>query len=79
MEAALATGWFKRNSFCKIFPLSDHAGFNQLIRYVKESNPRLVLTHHGFAREFAATIKRKLGINARALEKFSQTSLAEFI
>ncbi|MEW6294998.1 MAG: MBL fold metallo-hydrolase RNA specificity domain-containing protein [Candidatus Diapherotrites archaeon] len=77
-EAAIATGWnYSFNGF-KSFPLSDHSDFNQLMQYVKESNPKNVFTVHGFAEEFAHSVKRKLGINARPLSESAQCTLGEF-
>jgi len=77
VSSAVFSGW---NGFygTKSFPLSDHADFNQLIKYVKESGAKNVLTHHGFAEQFASSIRRKLGINARPLNKSSQSNLLDF-
>ncbi len=75
-EAAFFSGW--NASFNKAFPLSDHADFNQLIEYVEKSGAKNVLTHHGFAKEFAFSIRRKLGVNARPLNEKSQSSLMDF-
>lgn len=75
---AMATGWNHRNGFDTVFPLSDHADYGHLLRFVDECNPKQVYTMHGFAKEFAATIQRKLKIPARALGEKSQLSLAEF-
>lgn len=77
VECAVATGW-KKSRF-KTFPLSDHADFNQLCEYVKNSEPKLVLTHHGFDKEFASTVTRELGIPARPLSQASQKTLSEFL
>ncbi len=76
VEAAIATGW-KRFSGFKTFPLSDHADYGQLMQYVKESNPKMVLTHHGFDVEFAAAVSRELKIPAKALRNASQKTLSE--
>ncbi|MFH1256859.1 MAG: hypothetical protein V1494_06235 [Candidatus Diapherotrites archaeon] len=76
--SALATGWHYGNGYSKIFPLSDHADFSQLTRYVKEAEPKLVLTHHGYAKEFASSVQRKLKIPARALNAKGQKVLGEF-
>src|SRR5260370_9763573 len=48
------------------FPLSDHADYNDLIRYVDLVRPKRVLTLHGFASEFARDL-RDCGIDAWAL------------
>ncbi|HLC79407.1 MAG TPA: MBL fold metallo-hydrolase RNA specificity domain-containing protein [archaeon] len=74
--AAIATGW--GNSKYKSFPLSDHADFDSLMRYVKESSPKLVLTTHGFEEEFADAVQKKLGIRARPLSRDGQSTLDEF-
>lgn len=78
ISSAIATGWQNNFGFDKSFPLSDHADFNQLLQYVKESSPKLVLTYHGFDLELARNIRKKLGINARPLAEANQKVLAEF-
>ena len=77
VECAIATGW-KRYSKYKTFPLSDHADFNSLIEYVKQSNPKLVLTTHGFEKEFASYVNRRLKIPAKSLSDSRQMILQEF-
>jgi len=62
---ALVSGWAlwsKRRAF----PLSDHADFPRLIRFVEECNPKTVLTCHGsrFNQTLAGYIERKLKIRA---------------
>ncbi len=52
--SGMATGWSFRNGFNETFPLSDHADFSQLMDYVKQADPRLVITMHGSEREFAS-------------------------
>ncbi len=50
------TGWgFRGVSDC--FPLSDHAGFSDLLRFVRACRPKRVFTHHGFASEFASLLR----------------------
>jgi len=77
VSTGIFSGW---NGFfgSKSFPLSDHADFNQLLKYVKDSGAKNVLTCHGFSKEFAASIRRKLGVNARPLNEDSQSSLLDF-
>ena len=58
----------------RAFPLSDHADFNDLLRFVDLVQPRRVLTLHGFAREFAATLRGR-GIDALALGHANQLDL----
>ena len=53
-----------------IVALSDHADFNGLIRYVRESKPKLVITDNyrvGDATILAREITKRLGIEARAM------------
>ncbi len=57
------------------FPLSDHAGFDDLLRFVELVQPKRVLTLHGFAREFAATLRAR-GIDALALGHDNQLELS---
>jgi len=62
---ALVSGWAlwaKREAF----PLSDHADFPRLIRFVEECNPKLVLTCHGkrFNESLARYIEKKLRIRS---------------
>ncbi len=77
---AVATGWAMDRS-CKYrsgvdaaFPLSDHADFNELIEFVRQVRPRRVFTTHGFAADFAATL-RDLGFDAEALVHAEQLTL----
>ncbi len=77
ISPVFASGW-KGNFGFKAFPLSDHADFNQLLEYVEKSNPKNVLTNHGFAKELASSIRRKLGINARPLDEKGQSNLLDF-
>jgi len=66
-----------RGNYDKVFPFSDHCGFDELVDMVHAVNPDKVYTHHGFDSEFASFLKREESINARAL-KANQTSLTEF-
>ena len=56
------------------FPISDHADFPDLIEFVKQVNPKRVLTLHGFAADFAQTL-RELGYDAQALSEDEQMTL----
>src|SRR5438477_7082980 len=56
------------------FPLSDHADYNDLIRYVDLVQPKRVLTLHGFAAEFARDLRER-GIEAWALSEENQMEL----
>jgi Cft2 family RNA processing exonuclease len=55
------------------FPLSDHADFPSLLRYIELARPRKVLLNHGW-RDFVARL-RGLGIDAEYLEEHSQLAL----
>ncbi len=48
------------------FPVSDHADCPSLVKYVKATGAREVITHHGFKEELAQVL-RDQGIDARAL------------
>ena len=78
---AVATGWAMERS-CQYrsgvdaaFPLSDHADFNELLEFVRQVCSRRVFTTHGFAADFAATL-RDLGFDAEALVAAAQLTLA---
>ena len=57
------------------FPLSDHADHPDLLRFVEAVQPRRVLTLHGFATEFALTLRER-GIEAWAIGEDNQLELA---
>jgi hypothetical protein len=54
--------------------LSDHADFPDLIEFVKQVAPKKVYTLHGFAAEFAQTL-RDLGYDAQPLSEEDQLAL----
>ncbi|MGI8819849.1 MAG: ATP-dependent DNA ligase [Chthoniobacterales bacterium] len=56
------------------FPLSDHADYTDLVRYVELVQPKRVLTLHGFAAEFARDLRER-GIEAWALSQENQLEL----
>ena len=56
------------------FPLSDHADYTDLVRYVDLVQPKRVLTLHGFAAEFARDLRDR-GIEAWALSEQNQLEL----
>jgi DNA ligase-1 len=80
-RTAVITGWavdpgaIYRYQCDAAFPLSDHADFPDLLRYVDQVQPRRVLTLHGFAQEFAATLRER-GIEAWAIGQDNQLELA---
>ena len=71
-RVAALTGWAMdpgaifRLGVDAAFPISDHADYNDLFRYVEAVRPARVLTLHGFAREFARDLRAR-GIEAWAL------------
>ncbi|HUR44489.1 MAG TPA: ATP-dependent DNA ligase [Candidatus Saccharimonadales bacterium] len=78
---AVLTGWAVdpncryRYQVDAAFPLSDHADFPDLIEMVKRVNPKKVYTLHGFAADFAQSL-RDLGYEAQALSETEQMSLS---
>jgi len=76
--SGMATGWQFRNGLNTSFPLSDHADFQQLTEYVKQAEPKMVITMHGFEREFANYVQRRLGIAARPLGEKGQKRILEY-
>jgi Cft2 family RNA processing exonuclease len=80
IRTAVVTGWAldPRTKYrCRVdaaFPLSDHADFPDLIEFVKRVAPKQVFTMHGFAADFARTL-RGLGFDARALSQDEQLEL----
>jgi Cft2 family RNA processing exonuclease len=54
-----------------VFPLSDHADYPDLLRYVELVQPRRVLTLHGFAAAFARDLRAR-GVEAWALSEENQ-------
>ena len=81
VRTAVVTGWeldpgaIYRNRCTAAFPLSDHADFPSLLRFVELVQPKRVLTLHGFAREFAATLRAR-GVDALALGHANQLDLS---
>jgi putative mRNA 3-end processing factor len=61
--AVPCTGWAVKSGF----PLSSHACFNDLIRYVEESRASIVYAFSGFAGRFADHVSHEIGIEAHPL------------
>ncbi len=80
-RVAVITGWAMdrgcryRYQADAAFPLSDHADHPELIEFVRRVSPKQIFTVHGFASEFAQTL-RELGFDARALSENDQLQLA---
>ena len=79
-RVALITGWavdpraVYRYQVDAAFPLSDHADYDDLLRYVELVRPRRVLTLHGFAAAFASDLRAR-GLEAWALTEEDQMEL----
>ena len=76
-RVAMVSGWavdpsaIYRYQVDAAFPLSDHADYKDLLRYVDLVKPKRVLTLHGFAAEFARDLRER-GIDAWALSEENQ-------
>jgi Cft2 family RNA processing exonuclease len=80
VRTASLTGWvvgkgtnFYRGGTDAGFPLSDHADFPSLLRYIELAQPKKVLLNHGW-RDFTHRL-RKMGIDAEYLEANVQLAL----
>jgi DNA ligase 1 len=79
-RVAMISGWamdpnaIYRYQVDAAFPLSDHADYTDLVRYVDLVQPKRVLTLHGFAAEFARDLRER-GIEAWALSEENQMEL----
>ena len=79
-RTAMLTGWaltpgaVHRYQTDACFPLSDHADYPDLLRYVELVKPRRVLTLHGYAAAFARDLRAR-GVEAWALSEENQMEL----
>ncbi len=79
-RTAVLTGWALdsgakfRYGCDAAFPLTDHADYPDLVRYVELVRPKRVLTLHGFAGAFAADLRAR-GFEAWALTEDDQLEL----
>ena len=70
----MATGWAlnpemkKRFRVDKLFPLSDHADFNELITIAKKSDANIIYTHHGQSESLARELKEELDVYTQNIE-----------
>jgi hypothetical protein len=71
---AIDSGATYRSGTDVAFPLSDHAGFDDLLLFTELVRPKKVFTVHGFAREFAQTLRAR-GIEAWALGHENQMEM----
>jgi Cft2 family RNA processing exonuclease len=80
-RTALISGWAMdrgarwRYGVDAAFPLSDHAGYDELVEYVGRVNPKRVFTVFGSDAEFAADLRTR-GYDARPLKGAMQLRLA---
>ena len=80
-RCAVITGWaldpgaVYRYQCDAAFPLSDHADFPDLLAFVERVQPKRVYTLHGFAAEFARTLRDR-GIEAWAVSEDNQLEFA---
>ena len=77
---AVTTGWALRMNARRIaaFPLSSHADFGQLLRFVKGCKAKTVYSFTGYTDIFTEYIRRKLGIASRPLPALAQKTLCSF-
>src|SRR5437867_3217182 len=79
-RVAMISGWavdpnaIYRYQVDAAFALSDHADYDDLVRYVELVRPRRVFTLHGFAASFARDLRER-GIEAWALSEENQMEL----
>jgi len=79
IRTAMLSGWAMmrgtagRYGADTAFPLSDHADFPALLRYVELAQPKKVLLNHG-GREFVSHLRRR-GVDAEYLEEHAQLAL----
>ena len=79
-RVAMISGWavepnaVYRYQVDAAFPLSDHADYIDLLRYVELVQPQRVFTLHGFAAEFARDLRDR-GVEAWPLTEQSQLEL----
>lgn len=79
-RTAMITGWALdpgatfRYQCDAAFPLSDHADFSDLLRFVECVKPKKVFTLHGFAGDFARTLRER-GVEAWAIGRDNQLEL----
>jgi DNA ligase-1 len=80
-RTAAITGWaidpaaVYRYQCDAAFPLSDHADYADLLRFVELVQPKRVLTVHGYVEEFARTLRER-GIEAWALGVDNQLEIS---
>ena len=72
-KTCFVSGWCAFYSFTRMldinaqFPISDHADFNGLLRFIEQCGPKEVYTCHGYAAELAEEVETRLKIDASPL------------
>lgn len=77
---AMATGWavrFSSGSYSS-FPLSSHAGFDQLVRFVEKTGARRVYAFTGYTELISKYLRKDLKVDAHPLPLLSQRSILDF-
>ncbi len=75
---AYATGWaLSMKGRNTAFPLSSHADFDQLVQFIRACSPRRVYIFTGFANELRASLRTRLGLEAKVVPSFLQRTLVE--
>jgi len=80
VKTSVLTGWgmlFKYSGIDRVFPLSDHCDFYQLLDYIEMTGAKRVYTVHGYERQFAAEVRRRLKIFSRPLHS-EQLKIGDF-
>lgn len=83
LRTAAVSGWALDRSYRyamktdEVFPISDHADFEELLQFTKACSPSKVFVQHGFDKQLAMEIRRRLGIDAQSMTR-NQRSLSEF-
>jgi Cft2 family RNA processing exonuclease len=74
----IVTGWnFYKGSKC--IPISNHADFKDILNFVEQVNPKQVFCMHGFHKDLAHLLRKKLKINAKSVDEFSKKKILDFI
>ncbi len=72
------TGWdFYKGSTC--VPISNHADFNDIIEFVEKVNPKKVFCAHGFHKDLAQSLRKKLKVNAKSISEISKKNILDYI
>ena len=77
---AMVSGWGMNDSakyrygVDEVIPLSDHADYPDLLKFVDAAKPKAVYTTHGYEKEFAATLRQR-GYEAWSLSGDDQLEL----